>query len=230
VAAVAPATSARSADFIAAVSALHTVRVQTKTKFGIGLMVVGFGVFAAWQGWMRTRKLTPVDVPIALRAGETASESFRPNLDGLYLIEIVTQRTLPADILSCFNGVPENPAACEGAHSVIRADWALLHEGQEIRRGSSDQAQIAAPNSDPATVVRVIGQFPAEARREYQLQVAITGDGRAFQTSHPRLRVAISSLAETDFQSANVLVFSISFICVLFGVILLAISWHVHRA
>ena len=73
-------------------------------------------------------------------------------------------------------------------------------------------------------VVRVIGEFPGEVSRNYQLRVSIRADGRALDAAHPRLRVAVSSLARTDFQSADVLVFSVSFICVMFGVILLGIS------
>jgi hypothetical protein len=183
-----------------------------RTKAGIALVILGMGVFGAWKAWTATRNQTPLDVPILLRAGETVTKDFRLNLDGLYLIEIAADRGAPVT----------NPSECAGIGPALGAEWVLLRDGQEIRRGSSKDPHIAP--ADAGYAVRVIGEFPGESGRTYQLQVSINTDGKNLNRAHPRLRVTVSSLARTDFQSANVLVFSVSFICVMFGVILLGIS------
>lgn len=193
-----------------------------KTKAAIALVLLGVGIFGAWKGWTATRIKTPLDVPITLQPGETIAKDFRPNLDGLYLIEIAAENGPAGRKVSCLMGVSTNPSECTDIASAIELDWTMLREGGEWRRGAASERH-AAP-VDARDVVRVIGEFPGESGREYQLRVSVHADGRGLDAAHPRLRVTISSLARTDFQSANVLVFSISFICVLFGVILLGIS------
>lgn len=196
--------------------------MQLQTKAGIALFVLGLGVFGAWKAWTATRNETPLDVPFTLRAGETVTRQFHLNLDGLYLIEIAAERDATGEKVSCRMGVSTNPSECAGTGPVIDADWVLLRDGQEVRRGSSKEPHVAP--SEAQSVVRVIGEFPGEVSRNYQLRVSIGADGRALDGAHPRLRVAVSSLARTDFESASVLVFSVSFICVMFGVILLGIA------
>ena len=185
-------------------------------------MVLGISVFVAWKAWTATRNETPLDVPIPLYAGEALSKNFRLNLDGLYLIEIAADSAAPDAKVPCLMGVPANPSECVGIASVIGVDWVLLRDGQEIRPGSSKDPH--AQTVDEHRAVRVIGEFPGESGRTYQLRVSINTDGENLNKAHPRLRVAVSSLARTDFQSASVLVFSVSFICVMFGMILLGIS------
>lgn len=63
----------------------HLMRI----KAGIGLIVLGIGVFVGWKLWMNTRSQVPVNVPVSLKVGETIEKEFRSNLDGLYLVEIV---------------------------------------------------------------------------------------------------------------------------------------------
>lgn len=200
--------------------------MQTKIKAGIGLLVLGLGVFAAWKAWTGTRNLAPADLSLPLRAGETVTAQFRPNLDGLYLLELSAEPALQPEVLHCLMGMDSNASACRDTASVVVADWTVSQDGREVRRGSSAQTQAAAPSpvADTASTVRVIGEFPAEAGRDYRLQLTMKSDATALAPAHPRLRVVISSLVRTDFQSANVLVFSIAFICVLFGVILLGIA------
>jgi hypothetical protein len=194
-----------------------------RTKAGIGLLVLGIGVFVAWKLWMNTRSQVPVNVPVSLKLGETIEKEFRLNLDGLYLIEIVVaqkdaEKGGRQGALRCLMGV--GGAQCA---PVIGANWALFRDGQEVRRGNSLES-----HSEPAeqgNVVRVIGDFPGEVGHEYRLQVSVTADGSALQPANPRLRVAVSSIIQADFQSANILAFSVSFICVFFGAILLGIGW-----
>ena len=196
----------------------HLMRI----KAGIGLIVLGIGVFVGWKLWMNTRSQVPVNVPVSLKVGETIEKEFRSNLDGLYLVEIVVaQKDGRRGALRCWMGV--GGAQCAGVAPVIGANWVLFRDGQEVRRGNSLE-----PHSEPAepgNVVRVIGEFPGEAGHEYRLEVSVTTDGSALQAADPRLRVAVSSIIQADFQSANILAFSVSFICVFFGAILLGIGW-----
>lgn len=203
-----------------------------KTKAGIGLLVLGFSVFAAWKIWTGTRNLAPVDLPLRLRPGETVTATFRPNLDGLYLLELTAEPALPPETLRCLMGFDSNAPTCKNLGPALVADWVVSQDAREAHRGSTTaQTQVAASSAlaDTRNTVRVIGEFPAEAGREYRLQFTLKSDASALASAHPRLRVAISSLARTDFQSANLLVFSVSFICVLFGLILLGIALFAPR-
>lgn len=169
-----------------------------------------------------TRNETPVDLPVSLIAGHTVTREFRLNLDGLYLIEFGVEKTILLETLRCLMGEEPDAAQCKGIVPALGASWVLSQDGQEVRRGNSLESYSAPATSD--RVVHVIGEFPGQAGKDYRLQVTITTDGRSLEFAHPRLRVAVSSLARTDFQSAAVLVFSIGFICVLFGVTLLGIA------
>jgi hypothetical protein len=205
-----------------------------RIKAGIGLIVLGIGVFVGWKLWMNTRSQVPVNVPVSLKLGETIEKEFRSNLDGLYLVEIVVARKDAEKYaqkgaqeggrrgaLRCLMGVAG--AQCAGVAPVIGANWVLFHDGQEVRRGNSLEPH--SEPTEPGNVVRVIGEFPGEAGHEYRLEVSVTTDGSALQAADPRLRVAVSSIIQADFQSANILAFSVSFICVFFGAILLGIGW-----
>lgn len=195
-----------------------------KTKAGIALVLLGIAVFCAWKAWTGTRNETPLDVPMDLIPGETISKNFRLNLDGLYLIEIAAADARAA----CLIGGSPNPSECTAIAPVIDMDWTVLREGQDWRRGTSAERHAAPVNAQGA--VRVIGEFPGESGRDYQLRVSLHGDGRRLDPAHPYLRVTLSSIARSDFQSASVLAFSISFICVLFGTILLGISLFTRRS
>jgi hypothetical protein len=196
--------------------------MQLKTKSGLALLLLGIAVFALWSWWKKTRNLVPVNTPISLAAGQTISAEFKLNFDGLYLIEIQAQQTLPPDALDCRMGVEASPARCQDTPPALAAYWILSSNGQEIRKGSSADEHNATV--EPETVSRAIGEFQGKAGREYKLQVTPSRDGSPLATTNPRLKVAVASIAYTDLQSANVLVFSMTFICVLFGLILLAVT------
>jgi hypothetical protein len=198
--------------------------VRLKTKAGLALVALGIGIFAAWNGWTKTRNFVPVSMPVSLAVGQTISSEFKLNFDGLYLIEIQAEKTIPLDTLHCLMGVEADPVRCKDVPPVIAANWILLSNNQETKRGSSAEPHSAPVES--ATVSRVIGEFQGRAGQDYNLQVAFTAGGASLAAAHPRLKVAVASIAYTDLQSASVLVSSIAFICVLSGVILLAIAYY----
>ena len=227
---VLPEVLAEGAGVAAAAVAPATKAYRMRTKAGIGLIVLGIGVFVAWKLWMNSRSQVPVNVPFSLKLGETIEKEFRLNLDGLYLIEIVVaqkdaekgaQKEMRLEDLRCLMGV--GGAQCAGIAPAIGANWVLFRDSQEVRHG--DSLRSYSEPTEQGNVVRVIGDFPGEAGHEYRLQVSVTTDGSGLQAANPRLRVAVSSLIQTDFQSANILAFSVSFICVFFGAILLGIGW-----
>jgi hypothetical protein len=201
--------------------------VQLKTKFGLGLFAMGIVVFAGWNLWMQTRKFVPVDVPVSLVAGQSLASEFKLNFDGLYLIEIDAQKTLPLDTLRCLMDVEADEERCERTRPAVAVAWILSSNGTEVSRGSSQELHSAPVRS--GSVARVIGEFQGKAGQVYKLQVTFTIDGRSLAAAHPRLRVSVSNIAYTDIQSASVLVFSTSFICVLFGVVLLSIACFTKR-
>lgn len=201
--------------------------MQLKTKFGLALLVLGAGIFAAWSLWTKTRRFVPVDVPISMAAGQTITSEFEPNFDGLYLIEIEAENTAPLDALHCLMDVEADAVHCKGIPSAIGAAWILSSNGQEVSRGSSVELHSAALQA--GTIARVIGEFQGKARQRYKLQTTFTTDGKSLAGAHPRLKIGVSSIAYEDIQAASVLVFSTVFICVLFGVVLLSIAYFLKR-
>jgi hypothetical protein len=198
--------------------------VQLKTKTGLALIVLGIGILGAWTWWTKTRSFVPVNVPVSLAAGQSVSTEFKLNFDGLYLIEIQSEKNIPLDTLNCRMGIEMDPTRCKDITSAIAANWMLSSKGQEIRRGNSTDEHSATVESQ--TVNRGIGEFQGKAGHDYKLQVAFTCAGASLAPAHPRLKVSVASIAHTDLQSASVLVFSMAFICWLFGAILLAVAYY----
>jgi hypothetical protein len=201
--------------------------VQVKTKAGLALVAVGIGVFVAWKLWSSTRNFVPVDVPMPLTAGEKVTTEFKLNYDGLYLIEITAEPRIPTDVLRCLLGMETDLGRCQGANSVLVAEWVISTEGHELRRGNSDELHSVPSWSDAVT--RVIGEFPGESGDKYNLQVNFRADARQLAATNPRVRVAVASIAYTDLQSAGVLVVAAAFICVMFGAILLGVAWFARK-
>jgi hypothetical protein len=178
------------------------------TKAGIGLMALGVGVWAAGSGWTRTRKVEPVDVPVKVAAGQSVEESFKLNYDGLYLIEIAAEK---AD-------------AANEQIETVGAEWTVWSCGQEVKKGSTAEAHSAAGSG--GGIARVIGEFNGRAGQSYELRVVFTAEAPGLEAGKARLRVAVSGLARENLQAASVLVFSMMFICEMFGMILVGVgSW-----
>ena len=194
-----------------------------KIKAGLLLLCVGIAVYAGWNAWIKTRRLVPLDIPVSWSARQSVGSTFQLNFSGMYLIEIAAEPSIPAEELHCLMGVEGNGTECKGTPSVVAATWTVSSKGRDVAHGSS-----AEPHSAPTQtrgVTRVIGEFQGKAGQVYEVQVTFTSDGQSLAVAHPRLRVAVASIAYTDLDSEAVLVFSIAFICVLFGVILLAIAY-----
>ncbi len=201
--------------------------MQLKTKSGLALVALGIAILGAWNAWTKSRRLVPVDVPLSLAGAQPITSDFKLNFDGLYLVEIEAQKTIPLDTLHCLMGVEADPGRCKDVPSAIAATWILSRGGQEYRRGTSAEPHSATAQTDG--VARVIGEFQGKAGGAYQLQVMLTAEASALAAAHPRLKVAVASIAYTDLQSAGVLAFSMAFICLLFGLILLAIAFYAYR-
>jgi hypothetical protein len=183
-----------------------------KMKFGIGLMALGVAVCAAWSGWTRTRKMHPVDMPVMVGEGRETTESFKLNYDGLYLIEVAAEKT----------------AAANAQIGTLGAEWSLWSCGQEVKRGSTAEAHSAPAKS--GGLARVIGEFAGRAGQNYELRVKFTSDAQGLQAANPTLKVLVSGLARENLQAASVLVFSMMFICEMFGMILVGVSLAVRKA
>jgi hypothetical protein len=202
--------------------------VKFKTKAGLVLFVVGFSIFFAWRRWTSTRNFSPVDVPIAFAADQTSSAQFTPNLDALYLVEIQPENTISVGTdIRCSPGTVPDSADCRDLPNTVIATWILWSRSRELKHGSSAEPHTT---TDPVHAdSRVIGEFQGKAGQHYTLQVSFTPGATAFAVTRPRLRVTAASIVYTDLQSAGVLVFSIAFICVLFGVTLLGIGYYSKR-
>ena len=198
-------------------------------KAGFGLIALGFGILGAWDWWTKTRNYVPVNVPVSLSPNESISSEFKLNFDGLYLIEIEAEKTIPLDTLQCLMGVQADPSQCQGVPPAVAATWVLSNQGKEIARGSSNE-QHSAPIQTKG-VVRVIGEFQGKAGQKYALRTVFTANGERLAAAHPRLKVSVASIAYTDLQSASMLVISMVFICELFGTVLLGVAFYAkHRA
>lgn len=184
--------------------------MQMNMKFGIGLMMLGVGVWAAWRGW--TRKVDPVDVAVVLAAGQSVNENLKLNYDGLYLIEIAA----------------ENRETSQAQLGGIGVEWSLWSCGHEVKKGSTAESHSAQAQS--GGVARVIGEFAGRAGQSYQLQLKFTTDARELQAAEPRLKVVVSGLARENLQAASLLVFSMVFICEMFGILLVGVGLWRRRA
>jgi hypothetical protein len=180
--------------------------MHLKTKIGFGLIAAGVAVWMAWGQWARTRKIHPVEVPVTVGNGQGTTASFKLNYDGLYLIEVAAK----------------NPAAANAQMATLAAEWSLWSRGQELSRGSTTEAHSAPAQS--GGLARVIGEFTGTAGQSYQLQVKFTSDVRGLQTAQATLQVLASGLARENLQATGVLVFSMMFICEMFGMILVGLS------
>jgi hypothetical protein len=197
--------------------------VHLKTKIGLALVASGIGIFASWSWWTKTRNFVPVDVPVSMAEGTSVTSDFKLNFDGLYLIEIEAEKTIPLETLHCLMAVEADAIRCKGTSSAIGEAWKLASNGQEIGRGGSTDMHSAPVQTDK--VARLIGEFRGKAGQSYKLEVTFATDGRSLAAARPRLKVCVANIAHTDLQAASVLAFSVSFICILFGAILLSIGF-----
>jgi hypothetical protein len=201
--------------------------MQLKTKAGIALVVVGIAISGVWSWWTKSRTLAPVSLPVPLVSGQSIASEFKLNFDGLYLVAIETDKTIPLDELHCLMGVDRDPQKCKSMPSVIVASWVLFSDGRDVAHGSSLQQYSSALKTNG--VARVMGEFQGKAGQHYRLQVTFAAGAGGLALAHPRLNVAVASIAYTDLQSASMLVFSTVFICELFGVILLGIAYFARK-
>jgi hypothetical protein len=201
--------------------------MQLKTKGGLALVACGIFIFSGWRLWSKTRRFVPLDTPISWNAGQNIGSEFSLNFDGVYLIEIAADQSVPIDTLQCLMGAQTDPSKCRDVPTAMSGNWILSRGGQPIASGS-----IQEPHSAPVRangVARVIGEFQGKSGQQYRLQILFTADGRPLAPAHPHLRVTIASIAYTDLQSEAVLVFSAAFICVLLGVLLLATAATINQ-
>lgn len=198
--------------------------MQLKTRTGLVLVVLGLTIYGGWSWWLKTRNFAPVNVIIGSFDKPHITTQFQPNFDGLYFIEIEALKSMPLDTLHCLMGVEGDAPRCKDLAPVIDAIWSVTSNGQKIAQGNSSELHSLPPQTNMVT--RVIGEFPGRAGRDYQLKVRFATDLSVLADAQPRLKVAVAGIAFTDLQSAGVLVFSIAFICELFGVVLLVVSWY----
>ncbi len=200
--------------------------MRLKTKAGLALVLLGISIFAAWRWWSKTRNLVPLDVLVLPLSGQSFTSHVRLNFDALYLIEIEAQHTLPPEFRDCLLGIHADPAKC-GETQPIAANWTISSGGHEIAH--SDSAAQHAASAESRLATKVLGEFDGKAGSEYKLQIVFTGDAAGVEAADPHLKVAVASIVYTDLQSAGVLAFSIAFICLLFGGVLLGIACYSKR-
>jgi hypothetical protein len=206
---------------------LRATELQVKTKAGFALLALGVSVVGAWSWWRETRNLEPVNLPVPLDAGQSVTSEFKLNFDGLYLIEIEAEQTIPLDVLHCLMGVEADPLQCKSTPSVIDATWVLSRGGREIGQGSSSERHSAPVLTDG--VARVMGEFQGRAGTSYKLQTIFATGVGDLAVAHPRLKVKVADIAHVDLQTSQALVYATAMMCGLFGLILLGIAYFVRR-
>jgi hypothetical protein len=189
--------------------------------------VLGVSILGAWSRWRETRNLEPVNVPVPSDAGQNLTAEFKLNFDGLYLIEIEAEQTIPRDVLHCLMGVEADPAQCKSTPSVIDATWVFSSAGKEIGQGSSRERYSAPVLTNG--VARVIGKFQGIAGMSYKLQTTFRTGVGDLAAAHPRLKVKVADIAHVDLQTSQALVYATAMMCGFFGLILLGIAFFVRR-
>jgi hypothetical protein len=206
---------------------LRVTELQVKTKAGLALIALGVSILGTWHWWSGTRNLGPVNVPVPSDAGQSVTSEFKLNFDGLYLIEIEAEQTIPLDVLHCLMGVEADPVQCKSTLSVINATWVLSSQGREIGQGSSRERHSAPVLADG--VARVIGEFQGKAGTSYKLQTTFATGVGDLRAAHPRLRVKVADIAHVDLQTSQALVYATAMMCGLFGLILLGVAYFLRR-
>jgi hypothetical protein len=188
----------------------------------LGAAIVVQGNWAVW-----THEFTPLDLPLPHTPAKITQE-FVVDSDYPHAIQVVVQRKLPFEQLTCSVGIPPLPhrEVCEKYPNVLEATWTVSTDGQVVASGSSAQAGGAWYSSD---IGREIGNFEGKSGQRYRLDVEFRTDNAVLAPTNPRLQVQVPSLYLKDVYVGLGLSWLLGEICAAVAVLILVIGFVAGR-
>jgi biopolymer transport protein ExbD len=171
-------------------------RIPRLAWVGLGLFILGAGVFTVFQHWMDTRIFFPVNVPVSLAAGHIRTGPFRTNIKDSYTIELDAGRWWEV-----------NPQCV--SYNVLRTRWVLYRQGQVVDRQDGPIRDTFYSGFDGDEGV-------------YDLDVEVLDDASCLTAGHPRLKVWTS---RWDYDFYATVVQWPAALCAAVGVSLLVLAW-----
>jgi hypothetical protein len=146
---------------------IHTSsRLLRTTAIAIILCAAGIFMYTGFQHWLDTRTFEPLNIPVSLSRGHIKTGNFYINLRDLYYINVDVDYQFPED------------AKCEfgGPNSILKTHFILYRDGQLL--GQSDGRYYSS-----------IGNFYADNKGNYDLDIQVLSDASCLNLRHPRLRI-----------------------------------------
>lgn len=193
-------------------------RVPWKVWIGIGLILLGAGLFGGSQWWMATRTWVPLEMPISLAKGHIRSPEFKINVDGAFWIWVEVETQAGDEDVSCLIGYRSD--YCEKNNvRELQASWTLSRSGKVTARGPTDRWPAVRGGTE--SKAHELGRFVVPSGDHYVLDVDIPEDYSRFDMGHPGL--AIITMDYRLFENGQPWVFLFS---TLLGVMGIAMVLH----
>lgn len=179
----------------------------------LALMLAGTASAVSWWGWISTRSLQPLEMPISLSRGNIRTNEFVINVPSKYSVYVEVDRKPDFDNLDCLVGFGGD--RCKATPSVLDVSWKLTQSGETVAEGGA--------KSDPRTfetrkaLDRGLGVFTVTEAGRFVLDVEVLGDSSQLNAANPRLGVAEQGGMYWEFRSQTGLVLGICAFAVLFG-------------
>ena len=187
-------------------------RLPGPVRVGLGFVLFGLAVYAAWTWWAATRKWVPLDVPISLAQGRLRTVPFTINVESTHFIELVVETGFD------YAGVPCMMGACEGRPFPLKIAWSVSGPAGILVRGDSNaEGGVVAWGR---TMNRDLGAFHAGKGR-YFLDLDFLRDASLLNQGAPRLVVIECGLAHAENDSLGVTILRVSLFSVLAGALLI---------
>jgi biopolymer transport protein ExbD len=169
-------------------------RLPGSAWLGIGLVFLGFALYAGIRNWMGTLIFVPVNMPVSLAPGHIKTGPFRINLKGWYTIWIDFGQ--PWQSPNCYS------------YSVLKTRWALSRDGR-----------VTQESGEPAIRDSFLEFFQAD-KGTYDLDVTVLADASCLNANRPRLRIVTS---ESPYSELATLSGSFALLCAAAGLSLLVL-------
>jgi hypothetical protein len=157
-------------------------------KLGSGIIALAVGPFVCVGCYNLAHNWKPVDVPIVLKPGEFQSPEFRAELNGRYLLSVVTDQLtgLARDREECMMGVrvPRAVLNCDDVEQTVDFDWQVVSDRGEVLKSGRYSVTSIGPEIGFA-------EFQGRTGSRQRVVLHIRTDAGEVNNYHPRLKVEI---------------------------------------
>jgi hypothetical protein len=159
-----------------------------QSRVGALALILGAALSVSIYIWAGMMNAVPLDIPVTLSVGHIRTPDFKTSVDIPYDIDIAFDSGIPLDKLNCLIGMNlQSVQPCTDQPSVLKVNWTLVRDDQNIASGSSTETGRASYSYNKTA--RHIGGFHAENGRKYRLELDVLQDGAQLGRANPRLQV-----------------------------------------